>query len=165
MTLAFTAQEILEIARKIELNGAAFYRRAAEIATDPTTKGKLLELASWEAAHESTIVALQEQLTGAERAPAPLDPDDETLLYLNAMAARHVLGPGRSLEQVFHGTETVDEVLDIAVGFERDSIVLFQGLEGLVSDAAGKERVRSLVAEEMEHVAFLTREKQRLLGA
>lgn len=162
MTIHFNADEILALAEQIERNGAAFYTRAAEIAADEGTKNKLRELASWEGSHEELFSKLRASLPEHQKQPTAPDPEDDTLLYLSAMAARHVFNQSREVKDLFTGRESAVELLDMAIGFERDSIVFFQGLEAFITESLGKDKVHALIKEEMGHVAYLEREKQRL---
>ncbi|MBN2194652.1 MAG: ferritin family protein [Polyangiaceae bacterium] len=165
MPLAFTADEAFALAERIERSGTSFYRRAAEIVRDPAVRATLLELAEWEASHEALFGQLRSELVGAEKAAQPLDPEDDTLLYLTAMAARHVLNQGLGPAEVFRGNESALEVLEIAIGFERDSIAVFQGLEAYIPESAGRERIRRLIGEEIGHVAHLVRERIRVVAS
>jgi rubrerythrin len=162
MSVTFNADEILALAERIEQHGAAFYRRAAEVVRDPTCREKLLQLAEWEGSHESLFASIRRELGATERQPVPPDPDDDTLLYLRAMGARHVLYLNPDVTTLLRGDETPVEVLELAIRFERDSIALFQGLEVFVPTKLGGERIQRLIREEMGHVAFLARERDRV---
>lgn len=162
MAVTFNADEILALAQRIEQQGATFYRHAAELVSDATTRDKLLQLAEWEGSHNDLFSRLRRQLHSSQRQPLPPDPDDDTLLYLNAMAARHVLNQGKTVREILGPNPTTRVVLELAVGFERDSIVLFQALEAYVPAELGKEQIRALVSEEIGHVAYLVRERARL---
>ena len=55
----FNANDIFEIAVKIEQNGAKFYRNAAKQVEEEKHKKFLLELASMEDDHETTFANMQ----------------------------------------------------------------------------------------------------------
>lgn len=161
MSLSFNADDILSMAEQIERNGAAFYKRAAEIATDPNVKKRLAQLAEWEGGHESLFSTMRNDLKGREAEPTSFDPDGDAAHYLREMADRHVFKSGE-LTRVLTGNESPAQVIDIAIDFERDSILFFQGVEALVPAWLGKDKVHALVEEEMGHVAYLAREKAAL---
>ncbi|HVN31012.1 MAG TPA: hypothetical protein VMT45_03415, partial [Thermoanaerobaculaceae bacterium] len=82
--------------------------------------------------------------------------------YLRVMADRHVFNVNKDAASLVTGKETTQQVLDIALGFERDSILFFQAMEGVVPPSVGRDKVQALIQEEVGHVAFLSREKERL---
>ena len=90
MSIRYSADEVFEMAEQIERNGGAFYRRAAELASDASTGTMLLELAGMEDDHVKTFVGMRKDLSAEERKPMVFDPDDELSLYLRAMADQHV---------------------------------------------------------------------------
>ena len=51
MGIHLSADEVLELAQRIEQNGAIFYRKAAEITKDKSDTGFLLRLAEMEDEH------------------------------------------------------------------------------------------------------------------
>ena len=63
MGITFTADEIFEMAEKIEKNGAEFYREAAEKATDKDTKQMLLDMAVMEQGHLETFQDMRKELS------------------------------------------------------------------------------------------------------
>jgi len=162
MSISFNADEILAMAEQIERNGAAFYRRAAEVAKDKQVRASLAELAEWELGHEKLFAGMRAGLTPGEKTELTFDPDGDAVHYLRVMADRHVFNVNKNPAALLTGRETAQQVLDIAIAFERDSILFFQAMEPLVPPSVGRERVQALVQEEVGHVAFLSREQARL---
>jgi len=162
MGVRFNADEVFAMAEQIERNGAAFYRRAAEVATHPKVRERLLQLAEWEGGHEKLFVGIRSALSAAETDPPTFDPDGDAVRYLKEMADRHVFHVHRDVSTILTGKETTEQLLDIAIGFERDSILFFRGLEIFVPPSLGRDKVQALIDEEIGHVAFLSREKETL---
>jgi len=162
MSTSFNADEILAMAEQIERNGAAFYRRAAEVAKDAGMRARLAELAAWELGHEELFTAMRAGLTPAEKVELTFDPDGDAVHYLRVMADRHVFNVNKDPAALLSGQETPQQVLDIAIAFERDSILFFQAMEGMVPPSVGRARVQALIHEEVGHIAFLSREQARL---
>jgi len=162
MAINFNADEILAMAEQIERNGAAFYRRAAEVTAEPGARARLAELGEWELGHEKLFTQLRQGLTPAERTEMRFDPEGDAVHYLRVMADRHVFNINKDAAALLSGRETPEEIIDIALGFERDSILFFQAMEGVVPPSVGRDRVQALIREEVGHVAFLSREKERL---
>jgi len=153
--MTFNADEVLQMAERIERNGGRFYRAAAEACdADEEFKAKLLELAEMEDDHEKSFAAIREGLSAKEARPTAYDPEGETAAYLAAMADANVFGPN---------TDPVDlvcekspaELLETAIGLEKESIIFYLGLRELVPEKLGKDKIERILREEMSHVAML----------
>jgi len=151
--IRFNADEIFEMAEQIERNGAKFYRKAAETA-EGTNRDLLLRLAAMEDDHEKTFAAMRAELAEAEQRPLTFDPNDEAALYLQAMADGEVFGadPSASLS----GREPLEDILTIAIGLEKDSIVFYESMKVMVPEGAGKEKIDAIIKQEIGHILNLT---------
>ena len=148
----FNADEVFEMAEQIERNGAKFYRKAAE-PVDGENRQLLLRLAAMEDDHEKTFAAMRTELSDAEKRSITADPNDEGALYLQAMADGKVFqaDPAGALA----GRESMEEVLNIAIGLEKDSIVFYESMKNVVPDAAGKDRIDAIIKQEIGHIVDL----------
>ncbi|TAK31343.1 MAG: rubrerythrin [Chloroflexota bacterium] len=164
MGTRFNADEVFEMALQIERNGAAFYRRAAEIVTDRKSRDLLLALARKEDEHEATFVAMRAKLSGPETEPPVYDPEGEAALYLQALANREVFDVGTDPATSLTGRETLQEILCAAIGREKDSIVFYTGLKELVPERLGQGRMDAIIKEEMSHIRILSQEMARAKG-
>ena len=90
MGYEFSADEILEMAERIEKNGAEFYRKAAKGVDEPSSKKLLIGVAEMEDEHEKTFATLRRELSEKERVSTVFDPEGETALYLRSVADTHV---------------------------------------------------------------------------
>ena len=155
MTTTFNANEIFEMAEEMERNGAKFYRKAAENTSDKETKKMLLDMADMEDGHLKTFKKMREQLSGQEKGWTVFDPDNQSSLYLQAMAdARGCEGkisPGQELT----GSETPKEILETALNSEKESVVFYFGLKSLVPIKAGRDKVEAIILEELNHITTL----------
>ncbi|NLE30141.1 MAG: ferritin family protein [Phycisphaerae bacterium] len=165
MGIKFNADEIFEIAEKIERNGAAFYQRAAEVISAPKAKATLLELAKMEQTHEQTFTQMRRELSGRECAPATFDPEGLTGRYIKALADGRVFNYQADPMRYFTQGITMEEVLLIAIGLEKDSIIFYMGLKGIVPAELGKAKIDSIIHEEMKHITILNQELASLLNA
>ena len=155
MGITFNANEIFEMAEEIERNGAKFYRRASANSPDEKTKQMLLDMAVMEDEHLKTFQQMRKQLSGREKGWAIFDPDNLSVLYLQAMAdARGYEGkitPAKELT----GSETPKEIIEIALNSEKESVVFYFGLKGLVPVKAGRDKVEAVIIEELGHITTL----------
>ena len=155
MAVTFSADEIFEIAEHIERNGAKFYRKAAQ-GVDSAEFAKLFaQLAELEVEHEKTFAAMRTQLSAREL-PIVYDPDDEVALYLRALADGRVFDIKSDPSEKLTGRETPADILNMAIGLEKDSIVLYLGLAEYVPADGGKDKVNAIIKQEMGHVTLLS---------
>ena len=155
MPMPFNADEIFEMAEQIERNGAKFYRAAAK--KMPAAKQALLELASMEDQHLKTFADMRTKLSAAEQETLVFDPDGQAQMYLRVMADGHVFDVKTDPAEQLTAEETAQDILRMAIGLEKDSIVFYTGLKECVSRKAGKDRVEAIIAEEMGHIGKITR--------
>ncbi len=155
MTITFNADEILEMALKIERSGAEFYRRAAELGQTSSARAMLLELAAMEEDHEKTFSEMRAGLSEEERKEMTYDPHGELPHYLQAFADKSVFRKGLAEASQLTGGETTEEILRFAIGMEKESIVFYLGLQDLVPDRLGGARIDQILKEELGHVAAL----------
>ena len=160
MSIAFNAFEIFEMAEQIERNGVKFYRKAAENISDKDTRRMLLDFAVMEAGHEETFAEMRKQLSNQERELMVFDPENEMALYLQAMANGHVFDLKKDPSQQLTGEETINDVLEMAIAAEKDSIIFYLGLRDFVPATAGRDKIDAIIKEEMSHITILNRKWQ-----
>jgi len=162
MPITFNANEIFEMAEEIERNGAKFYRKAAENTSDEETKKMLLDMADMEDGHLATFQEMRKRLSGQEKGWTVFDPDNQSVLYLQAMAdARGFEGKITPTKELT-GSETPKEILETALNSEKESIVFYFGLKGLVPVRAGRDKVEAIIVEELSHITTLLKQLKSL---
>jgi len=152
----FTIDEVFEMAEQIERNGANFYRAAAKGFDDEKLKGWLLKLAKMEEQHEKVFQKLRTKVvTKADQKPIVFDPQDENVLYLRALASGKVFDVNEDPAGKLTGKEELAEILKIAMGLERDSIIFYVGMKAVIPPNRGQDKVDWIINEEMKHIALL----------
>ena len=162
MSITFNADESLAMAEQIERNGAKFYRRAAEIGKVEAVKKLLGDLAKWEEGHEKLFISMRAELTDEDKKPTAYDPDGEAELYLQAMADTHVFKADEDPAASLSGKESAGEIINTALGMEQESILFYLGLAKMIPARLGNERVQKIIDEEIGHVAYLKRERNKI---
>jgi rubrerythrin len=152
--MPFNADEVFEMAEEIEINGARFYRASAK--KFPALSKMLLELAAMEDEHRKTFAAMHAELSNGEKEPLVFDPDGEAHMYLRVMADGNVFDTKADPVDKLADCETPQDVLRVAIGLEKDSIAYYVGLKASVSPRAGKDKVESLISEEIKHIILLS---------
>lgn len=164
MGITFNADEIFEMAEEIERNGARFYRKAAEHACDEATKQWLLDMAVMEDGHVTVFAEMRKQLGAPEKAQMVFDPDNEAVLYLQAMADSRGTEGKKSATKELTGTETIREIIEAALNAEKNSVVFYFSLKTFVSEKAGKDKVEGIILEEIKHITALLNKLKTLDG-
>jgi rubrerythrin len=162
MSITFNADEIFEIAEQIERNGATFYREAADQADDADVKKMLKDLAAMEDGHQMTFAQMRKELSAKEKESNVFDPDNEVALYLQTMADFHGTEGKVSATEKLTGNESMAEILKIALQAEKNSIAFYVGIKDLLPNKEGKDRVQSIIVEEMAHVSTIGGKLQTL---
>jgi rubrerythrin len=157
MSIVFNADEVFEMAEEIERNGAKFYREAAANAADPQIREMFLNMASMEDGHLRTFQEMRKDLSEREKGETVYDPDNEASLYLQALADSKGFEGMRSPTQKLTGKESVQELLEIAIGAEKNSVLYYVGLKDMVPAEAGRDKVEAVIREEVRHIADLRR--------
>jgi rubrerythrin len=162
MGIKFNADEVLQMAVTIEENGAAFYRKAAESKKDSASTDFLISLADMEDGHAETFKALRSELSEGEKGETAYDPMNEAVLYLEAMADSHGGEGDPPAAEQLTGKETLSDILKIAIGLEKESILFYLGLKEMVPEHMGQARLDDIIKEERSHIVTLTKELKAL---
>ncbi|MBN1669880.1 MAG: ferritin family protein [Kiritimatiellae bacterium] len=162
MGIAFNADEVFEMAERIEEDGAAFYRKAAGGQSDGGKVQFLNGLAAMEDEHKQTFAAMRAGLGAADKESTTFDPDGEAALYLQAMADGHGGEGAPKAADALTGKESLADILTIAIGLEKKSILFYLGLKDMVPARLGKDKIDRIIDEERGHVGVLSRELRGL---
>ena len=151
MSYDFNAADIFKMAEQIERNGVIFYKKAAENTTEPQSKEFFLFMAGIESQHEKTFAEMRTELTERETEPTVFDPDDESVLYLRALADTKVFSVVQEVPS------SMEDILNMAIEAEKNSITFYIGMRDLVPDKRGKERLDNIIKEEKSHIVLLNK--------
>jgi rubrerythrin len=158
MGIRFNADEVFAMAEQIERNGARFYRKAAGAAAAAAIRELFGELAVMEDGHVEVFMKMRAELSEREREAIAFDPDGEAALYLKEFVEGRIFDTRTEPADRLTGSEKPSEVLTIAIGLEKDSIAFYVGIREMVSAKAGKDRLDSILREEMSHVRMLNQQ-------
>jgi rubrerythrin len=162
MSIDFNADEIFQLGIQIETNGKQFYETVARNTMDLSVKGLFSELTKWESEHQQLFENLRKALPDSAKKETLFDPDGEQSLYLKTMAETHVFVKNRDVAGLASRCKTSAEALDLAIAFEKDSIVFFTTMKGIVPEHLGKDKIDLLINEEIKHISILTQKRKEL---
>ncbi len=157
----FNIDEVFEIAEQIERNGAKFYRKVSG-SFDEDSKKMLLELSEMEVKHEKLFSNMRKDYADKKKLPESFDPNGEAALYLRAIADGFVFKFNEDPSEKLSGKEGMEDILNIAIGLERDSIAFYTGIREAIPDVLGKDKIKDILTEEMGHVRLLTQKLESL---
>jgi rubrerythrin len=162
MLFCFNAAEVFQIAINIEENGKAFYDQAQKLIQDAEVKALFADLATQEVEHKKRFENLKAQLPQAARAATVNDPEGELYAYLQMMADQHVFVSKGGVEKSLAQVKTAADALNLAIQFEKDSVLFFLSMQDVTCEDKGLELIRILVKEEQEHLKRLTLQLHKL---
>ncbi len=162
MTIQFNAESIFEIGVQIEKNGKAFYLETAKKTSDETIKSLFTELADWENKHIELFEQLKSELPDTMREDSLFDPNNEFYTYLEAAANSHVFVASIDIPQFVAQCSSPVEALDLALTFEKDSVVYYTTMKKMVADHLGRDKIEMLIDEELKHIAILNKKKKQV---
>jgi rubrerythrin len=150
----FSANEILDMAIKLERNGEVVYRDAIEKVSNPELITVLEWMANEEVKHANWFAELKRKLDQKS-----LDPFMEKMsreLFNDLLGEKNF-----SLKDVdFSSVKDFDHLIDIFIEFEKDSVRFYEVLEPFISDPVCLESLKKIIDEENCHIKRL----QELIG-
>lgn len=157
MSITFNSAELLEMAERMEHDGGDFYRKAAELFTNPYAHDLLVNLAKMEADHETTFAEMRAEIPKEEQQSGDFDSDDDLSLYLQVMQGFDVFRKRSDVSEDLTGTEDIKDILKKAIEKEKDSIVYYLALKKFVRTENAKKKIDDIIQEEMRHIGVLER--------
>lgn len=155
MTLRFNADELFEIAEKIEKNGARFYRKAAEQQSNPEVTELLNNLASMEEEHQIVFATMRANLDTDEPEKTVFDPDEQVANYLAAIADGNVFDLKSDPAELLTKDISLKDILHLSIGFEKDSIIFYLGMLDMIPERFGRDNIHNIINEEKKHITQL----------
>ena len=150
----FSANEILDMAIKLEKSGEVVYRDAIEKVSNPEFI-KLLEwMADEEVKHANWFAELKLKL--AQKSVNPFMEKMSRELFNDLLGDKNF-----SLKDVdFSSVSEIDDLIAIFIEFEKDSVRFYQVLEPFIEDPVSLESLKKIIDEENCHIKRL----QELMG-
>ena len=162
MIYGFNAGEVFKISIEIEENGRQFYEKAQAKTQDPEVKAIFRELGQEEVKHKARFKELMDELPESTTASTVWDPEGELDQYLKMMADMHVFRSSADVDAQLAKVANSQEALDLAIRFEKDSIIFFLEMQDRSENEEGRKKIGLLVAEEQSHLRRLSLELVKL---
>jgi len=150
----FTANEILDMAIKLEKNGEAVYRGAIAKVNKPEIISLLEWMAAEEMKHAGFFLELKFNLETKQVNPFVEEMSRE--LFEDLLGNQNF-----SLKEVdFSSIENTDELIAVFIEFEKDSVIFYKVLEPFVEDPVALQHLKKIIDEEYLHIKKL----QKFIG-
>lgn len=145
---SYTAEEIIDLAVAIEEEGREFYDKALQFAKGYKLKEALVYLAREEMKHAETFRKLGDQLKKEFVPNESYEGEYED--YLKSIVNSRSFNVKKA-EEAVRDLKSDKEILNFALGFEKDSILIFNEFKAFVNDE-GKKVIEKLIEEEKGHI-------------
>ncbi len=158
MTIAFSGNELINIAIGIEERGIAFYDVMSRSTEDASARTAFQHLAEMEREH---IHIFQGMLDEADKyQPAPPG-DVEYAAYLRALVDNAVFTDDMATSETVNHAESTVKAVELAIGAEKDSILFYHAMKEIMPRQA-QPMVDRVIAEEKGHLRQLSELKKKL---
>jgi rubrerythrin len=151
----FSIKEILELGLKLEQNGEMFYREALKKFSNPSLRVLLEWLAREEVKHGEWFI---EKLKRENQQGV-----DAALDEIASRILKEILGDQSfSLKEAdFSKIERVEDLIEIAVEFEKDTILFFEMIQSMIEDEQTLMELHEITEEERHHIELLQECEQK----
>ena len=156
MGIFFTGRELINIGIGIERNGAAFYDSLAASAKDDILRATCKKLADKEREHEEIFINMLNSYGDFE---PPETLTEEYRAYLKALVDSLIFTDVTAARDMASRALSATEAIKIALQLEKDSILFYREMRGLVRKP-DRRVVSGLIEEERAHVKQLNELKR-----
>ncbi len=161
METKFNVFEILQIAEKIDHNGAIFYLKTAEMFDDTELRNMYYKLANWRARHEKILAQRRKQFSEKTGEFGTFDPDNYVLSNPYVMADLTVFAHKPDLAGRLTGSETREQIFKDAIRRAKEAVIFYAGLKDFARDPASKDTIDKIIKEEKRHIRLLTEQLEK----
>lgn len=154
----FAGSEIVELGIQIEKNGRDFYNTLVNKSRNLKAKEIFKYLAGEEEKH---IVVFQNILDSVEKYEPPQSYPGEYFAYMNALASEYVFTQKDKGGDIAKQTKSDLEAVELGTGFEKDSIIFYEGMKKVIP-IYDQKIVEELIVQEQSHLRQLVDLKAKL---
>jgi rubrerythrin len=154
----FEASDIVEVAVRIEENGANFYRYAVQLAGSEVVKTLFQRLADEEVKHRRIFAEI---MAGMDRNLPPEGYDGEYAAYLHDYVDNNLVFTPETFADELAKIRDEASALDFAIRRELDSLHYYREMREFMP-ADRSEAIERIIAEEKEHFIRLSAMRKRI---
>ena len=158
MSIYFSISELINISIGIEKRGIAFYDIMAKSIENTIARQVFQNLADMEREH---IQIFQDMLGEADKYQPPEGYGEEYTAYLQALVDSAVFTDEMITSEMVTKADSDIEALELAIGAEKESILFYYEMKGLIPQRA-QTMVDKVIGEEKSHLRQLSELKKKL---
>ncbi len=156
----FRGSEIIELGIQIEKNGRDFYN----VLTKNTKAKKASDIFKYLAGEEEKHIEIFGNILHkiGKYEPSGLDADDY-FAYMDVLASEYIFTKEDKGKEIAKHIRNDLEAVNMGMGFEKDSIIFYEGMKRTVPEYDVKI-VQELILQEQNHLKILSDLKKGLTG-
>ncbi len=158
MGIIFAGSEIVELGIQIEKNGRDFYNTLIRQSKGKDAKEIFKYLAGEEEKHIATFQRILDRL---EKYEPPESYPGEYFAYMNALASDYVFTQKDKGKEIANNITSDEEAVEGGIGFEKDSILFYEGMRKVVPEYDHKV-LDEMITQEQDHLRQLSDLKKGL---
>lgn len=159
MKPGFNADELMELAIKIEKNGKEYFAAMAEKSANKEVKNIFEYLCREEQSHLDHFVQIRNKLAETRQEPFEIADEyntPEMISYLDAMSDGRVFPNLVSHNELTVEIKTDEQAIYHAISFEKDTVLFFGEILSLIGrDDENYKLIEELIRQEKIHIARL----------
>lgn len=158
MVNIFAGSEIVELGIQVEKNGRDFYNTLVKQSKIQKARETFKYLAGEEEKH---IAVFRKILDSVHKYEPPETYPGEYFAYMNALASDYIFTQKDKGGEIAKRTRSDKEAIVLGIGFEKDSILFYEGMKKVVPEYDHKI-VNNLIEQEQSHLRQLSDLKNKL---
>lgn len=147
---------LIDMAARVEHASAQFYQKASKRFMEDEARLEFQKLASMELEHEDFFSDLKLKYKNQAVTTIEESTGQAISKYVKAVQDARVFDFGFILNHTVTGHEKVPEIIQLAIGFEKDSIVFYAGLANIIENEILSKLLKQIIREEFDHLSLLT---------
>ena len=153
----FEASDVVEMAVRIEENGANFYKYAEQLAKQEEAKSLFARLAIEELSHKKVFEAIFAEI---EKFSLPESYEGEYCSYLRDYVDGNIIFTKEAMDKELSQVKSTLSALDFAIKRELDSVFYYNEIKRFVAEAQ-YPILDQIINEERKHFSLLSETKKR----
>ena len=157
METRFDVGQILEIAARLEHNGALFYIKAAARFGDRQRRELCMALADWRSGRQAALRKLKEQFYEQHAKTEQSDSDDYFQIHPDVMADLAVFSNKLYPRHSPTGKENPSRIIEDAIERTDEAIAFYRGLKDFARNREARAALDKIIAEERAYMRVLAK--------
>lgn len=147
---------LLDMAANVEHASAGFYLQASRNVSDREARRTLQELAATELQHKNFFSDMKQQFQDSIEGPIEQSAWQSISRYAKTVRDTRIFDFDYMLSHKVTGKEKKEDVTQMAIAFEKDSIIFYTGLANIIENNELNKLLKEIIREEFNHLSALS---------